>query len=474
MAQVTCKYHPERPAVWHCEPCHIDFCLACVTSPDREAEPVCPVCGQTLVRLGASNLIKPFWQDIWRFYRYPLAPAPLLFMVALAAFNAVVGWLVPAIEFIVPILLVIVFIKYAYVALEQTAQGHMTPPPVDVDTLTDELELPFKQIFLVFALFTVNMLVYDAGGVLAFAPVLALSVLALPASVMILATEHSFLRALGPVTLWRFTRGIGPPYFILCGFLFLLLAAFATAAEIMMRFAPPVLTTFMISLLAMYFLLIMFHLMGYAIYQYHEDLSYEVSVAAHEQEAAGEAEPANPALAQVEILLSEGRMEEAAEHLARLVEQAPGDLEVRERYHRLLLARGDAAALTGHAGDYLARLLRERRAAQAITAYMDCQRLDPQWRPDDARVRIQLAQLLRHGSHGRVALRLLNHFHRDFPRHPLIPEAYLLAAQIMCENFGEDDKARQILGFLQQHYADSPHMDEVQRYLQVIDKVRQA
>ena len=54
---------------------------------------------------------------------------------------------------------------------------------------------------------------------------------------------------------------------------------------------------------------------------------------------------------------------------------------------------------------------------------------------------------------------------------PRAREAYLLAAKIMCENFSEDQKARQILEFVTQTYPTHPLKPEIEKYQKVIDQL---
>ncbi len=473
MAQISCKYHPDRPAVWNCKQCEINFCLSCITVAGRDAVVQCPVCQTQLERIGAANLITPFWRRMSRFYLYPLSPHPLVFMLIIALLTMTVG--IPLVGLVVPVLLFIVFFKYAYAALEKTAQGHMEAPEVNSETLTEELELPFKQIFLMFALLTVNMTVLDLLGTVPFTISMALTIFALPASTMILAIEHSFLKAFNPAIISLFIRRIGVSYLILCGFLLLLLIALNTAVNLLAGLVPDFLAAFVVALMTMYFFLIMFHMMGYVIYQFHEDLHYEIEVEAHTHLQAKESvEAPNPELAEVEILLQEGKMDAAKERLAIYIKSSPGDLDARRRYHRLLRATRDNDALCRHANVYLSRLLLEKKAAQAVEVYLEVQKLVPEYKPADPKIRLQLAKLLKHGANARLALHLLNHYHRDFPNHAAIPEAYLLAAQVMCENFGEDSKASGILEFVSKTYPGNPLQEEIEKYQQIIDQLGKA
>ena len=434
--------------------------------------PACPVCKNTLDYLGAGNLITPFWQNIASFYRYPLTRDALILMVGIAVASSLIGLIIPPLEIIAPILLFIVFIRYATLALEETARGNMAPPPLDKESLLSDMELPVMEVFLIFFVVTINMIVQSLFSFFALAPLMLLTILALPAAIMALAIERSFVQILNPAYLWQFIQRIGVHYLLLCAFLLLLIIALSTTVGLLGAFTPDYLITFLVSIITMYFVLVMFHMMGYVIYQYHEDLQFEVAdVHAENEVAAAHAPRPSVPRPNTEVLLNEGKIEQARKELEAYVHQAPGDLEVRARLHRLLRATRDTQALCGHANDYLRRLLDDRQASRAVEVYIDCLKQDSSYRPDDVATRLALARLFRTGTNSKLVLHLLNGLHRAFPQHKLVPEAYLLVAQVMCERFGEYQKAKKILDYVLSHYPDSPHNDEVRRYLSIVEKV---
>ena len=162
MAQIFCKYHTTTPARWVCRQCQIDYCNQCTPCPENKAQPNCPVCGNKLESLGAGNVIVPFWHRIPHFFIYPANLLPLLVMLSIVAIESWVSGTM--IGFLVQLALAIVFIKYAYVVLEQSAQGYLKPRPFDSSQVTDELELPFKQLFVIFIMYSANSAVYQHIG----------------------------------------------------------------------------------------------------------------------------------------------------------------------------------------------------------------------------------------------------------------------------------------------------------------------
>ena len=423
--------------------------------------PECPVCHRAVESLGTGNVITPFWQRLPAIFAYPAHLAPMLFILALAVIDLLLGTSLFGI--LVQLALFVVFMKYAYVVLERTAQGLLEPVPVTWEVLSEELELPFKQLFVVFLLIVLNSQLYNWGGSgLLFVGQL-LTALFFPASVMVLAVEHSFFSAINPVTLAGVVRRIGPPYLLLWLFLYLLMTGVMELTYYLSLYLPAAFYEPLGNFLSMYLTLVVFHMMGYVIYQYHEELGFAI---AREYEAEdARTGPALPGLREVEILFHEGKVEEARQRLTGLIEEHPGNIQYRELLHRLMLNTGDVEGLRNYSADYIVRLLLHDRPSEAQRVYTDCYKLDPGFKFGTAKQRHQMAQLLFNNGQARAALALLNNLHSDFPAYEGIPDAYLLVAKILCEKFNQDAKARQVLEFLQQRYPSHPDLPRVNDYL---------
>jgi len=471
MGQITCKYHTDTPARWVCRSCHINFCASCVTRTHPRAHPQCPVCHQEVDSLGAGNVITPFWRRIPRFFLYPAQPSALMYLIALS----VVSVLVPVIPlgFLIELLVLIAFVKYAYVVLEHTARGHLSPPEFSGGTLFDELVLPFKQLMLLFCFSFANFAIFDLFGRFASDLFYLMITVALPASTMVLAVEYSFFAALNPLILGSMIRRIGLPYFVLFFFLLALSGGGQWAMSLLPHWLSPMIYVPLGNLLLMYFSLIMFTMMGYVIYQYHEELGYTIDVEpeAEEVERAVAQAPVNPQLQEVEILIKEGRFDEALRSLEAKVKASPADLALRERYHRLLVTTQDKERLSRHCGEFISRLMSENKGSRAMEIYADCVRFDPACKPSNGADVHELATQLNARGQSKLALALLNNFHAAFPNHADVVRNYLLAAQIMSEKLNQDDNAKKLLSYLVEKYPDHDLGAEIRGYLDVLQKV---
>ncbi|MEJ2452501.1 MAG: hypothetical protein P8047_17905, partial [Gammaproteobacteria bacterium] len=179
----------------------------------------------------------------------------------------------------------------------------------------------------------------------------------------------------------------------------------------------------------------------------------------------------SPEMRAVEILMHEGKTEQAANQLAGLIRNAPGELEARDRLLKLLRLMGDEFRHREQGQSYISFLFGENKISQAARVFQACYEFDKEFKPQKPGERLELGRYLRQNSSPKQAMALLNNLHKDFPSYENIPQAYLMVAQILCEQFNEDARARQVLNFILENYPSHPMRDAVQDYLRVVDDV---
>ena len=470
MAQTFCKYHATTPARWACRQCQIDYCNQCTPRPENKLQPSCPVCGSKLESLGAGNLIIPFWHRIPHFFIYPANLVPLLVMLAIVAIGGLVGG--SLFGFLIQLALAIVFMKYAYVVLEQSAQGYLKPRPFEMSHLADELELPFKQLFVIIIVYAANLFVYENLGEGMFFITMFLSVLSFPASVMVLAVEHSFISAFNPLIVLATIKRIGLSYFVLCIFLTLLLTGSWVAMDLISGVLPKVLTSQVVIFIFFYFTLIMFHMMGYVIYQYHENLGFNIEQEfdeSDEQETESD-QPRTPTR-EIDILIQEGKLDDANQRMQQQIKDSPNDMALWQKYHKFLYVTKDQANLKKYGAKYISRLLHEGKPSRAMQVFMDIRQVADDFKPDNAPERFELAKLLAGNGQARLAMLLLNNLHVDFPSYADIPRAYYLVAKLLSEQFNDDAKAKSIIDFVVKKYPNHPEINTIKEYGEVIERL---
>lgn len=414
--------------------------------------------------------ITPFWQRLPLFFRYPLHAEPLLYMLVLAL-ATLLGFLVPLPmpldHLVVHFGVWLAFIRYAYKTLDQTAQGLLKPEQHQLHEDKERANLPYKQfaIFLVVA-FVVGFAA-KAGG-LVFGAALIFSVLSLPASVMILAITRSFRAGLNPLVAVGMMRTIGMPYLGLCAFLFLLSASQQALQMLLMPRLPGWLILPVMNLVAMYFTLIMFNLMGYVVYQYHHLLGVQVSSAASSNEKPTEGADA------IGQLIAAGQIKEALDLAYEAQRTAPDEIGTNRRYHKLLALAGQNDRLFSHSRRYLSLLLQKSRGDEALDLYRSMLQRDPAYAPEQPGQLLQLAEAARRRREFPEALTLIRGFDKRFPNHADIPAVYLFGARVLCENLRNDASARQILKALLKRYPDHPAGVEAKQLMTVLDRLAES
>lgn len=464
----NCKYHPDIPARWSCEHCQIDFCKTCIKQDNPRYLPDCPVCQRQLLSLGSGNLITPFWLRLGKFFLYPMQMYALLFISILTVIAVFISGTFTG--FLITVVLGLVFMKYCFAVIEDTALGHLKPLPVSNAMISSEMELPFKLFALMAA---IQFGLHWVGVHLGFVPyliALIISNLAVPANIMVLAMEHSFFAALNPVVVFPVILRIGAPYLFLCLLLFLLQISEVTTLKALINVLPYDSAYAVFLFTTMFFTVVMAHMLGYVLYQYHEKLGFVINKEADEADIKpGNTQPATrPEIRTVEILVQEGKHQEALDRLSRYLLNNPSDREANTRYFKLLEITGETKQLFNKAQKYISYLIAQNELSHALSIFNMIHRTHKKFRPAQADERLAIAKLLQQGGQAKAAVSTLNNLHVDFPSFKKIPEAYLLVARILCEQMNDDDKSRQVLQFLMQKYPENHLQHEINEYYKVV------
>jgi hypothetical protein len=419
--------------------------------------------------------IQPFWQRLPRFFLYPLHLEPLAYMLFLSAATLlarVVPLPMPFDYLIVALGISLAFIRYAYKIFDQTAMGLLTPDRHELHDHDGRVGLPYKQ-FAIFAV--IGFAVELAGRVngLLFGAALVYGMLSIPATIMALAVTRSFWAALNPFTVLRMMTTIGMPYLGLCAFIFLLSASQGVLLGLVIPRTSPMLWVPAFAFITMYFSLIMFNMMGYVVYQYHHLLGVPISEkadGARRGALAGSRAAGGDGGSYAELIAS-GEIDKALDQAYEAQRIDPENVALHDRYHKLLLLSDRKERLFSHARRYLALLLDKGLVAEAIGLYRAMREQDPSFEPERPAHLLRLAQAARQGRDFALALSLLNGFDKRFPRSPEIPDVYFFAAQTLCENLRQDEKAHRILTMLLERYPEHPVAGKARQLLNVLEKM---
>jgi hypothetical protein len=448
--------------------------------------------------------IQPFWQRLPYFFLYPLHLGPLLYLVFLSLMTLLGLVVFPLIVFLV---ILLAFVRYAYKVLDQTALGLLNPDQ-DLSVLDDEgrASLPYKQFGIILVIGLVIELAGRAGG-LAHGAALIYGTLSWPAATMTLAVTRSFWSAINPFAVIGMMSTIGMPYLGLSAFIFLLSSSSGVLQGFLAPRVPPWLLLPTLAFALMYFTLIMFNMMGYVIYQYHQQLGLHVrkterpgSGSRRESGAVAGNDGRTDSYAE---LIASGQLDKALDQAYEEKRVDPENVAAYDRYHKLLLLfhsssgqqimarvqeaerRGDPASvrqyleaelsrhrerLSSHTRVYLTLLLKKNLAAEAVGVYRSTREQIPDFAPAEAAQVLRLAEAARQARDPALALSLVKGFDKRFPHSGEIPAVYFFAAQTLSEDYREDARARQILAHLLKHHPQHPLGDKARHLLNFMEK----
>ncbi len=408
--------------------------------------------------LSKNNEIRPFWDRIPQFFLIPFKGAGI---IALLIFSSL-ATLFPQVFILIAVLFA--SIKYGMEILANTAEGRLEAPELSFQVLNENYGLPFKQLFLFVLPILLLTQINSFMMFIIISNIIIFYLFVLPASVMTLSYTHSLLSALNPFVLISLISRIGWSYGILYVFL-LLLNGGASAAYYFLLGGSAEPSIFVALFFQIYFAWVMYAMMGYVLYQYHEDIGYEVA-----DDGIGDDENTT-VLARFHHLVESENYAEAQLELRDIVLADPDNIDLRMKFHKIVKMAGDNKQLAIHGTGLIKRLLGKRKWVDAVNVYLDCIKVDPEFKPESDAHYLPLAEEMRRMRLYKQAIKLSNGFHQRYPKSDQIPYLYLLVAKIFIEDLSLDNKAKPILSLLQKKYSRHEIGSEVKRYTTFLSRV---
>lgn len=458
-----CNYHPLAPSRWYCGECFGHFCGSCVpTLRDSRRGANCPRCQKPLDYLGASNLAQPFWNRISTFFRYPFAKGPVaLFLLCTLGPVLFQG---PLISLVVGLFLAAVQVRYLYAIIEATAEGKMDPPAFSSAFQGGGLSLLLQQFLMLFgAIFFVAFVMHSAGPMVGLMA-LAFTLLVIPAAVLILAMERSSLAALNPLRQMAVIGAIGWPYFVLYGYLVLMILSLGVVTEFVVTHFDPLLGYPLLGFASTYFMVVIFHMLGYLLYQYQYELGFSAD-SSEEDVTSVNSETLNvmKQAADIDIALKEGEYEKAASLLFQDYRRRPHDLNQLDRLVRLLMALKSTKSLRELVRPALKMLMGQSRWEE-ISTLLKLLYQEDDYHLTDPQLAFEVAQGLHHLGKHKLVLRLLKDLHKEHPDFVSLPEAYLLVAKTLANGFKDKVRASKYLEFVRRKYPEHHIQSRLEHY----------
>ncbi len=411
--------------------------------------------------------IVPFWNRLREIALYPARSDALLTICVLAVCHLVK--FLPFGRFL-DILVWVAMYKYAFECLRASADGRLDPPEgaVGVDDSLGWSQIWLQLVFIAFAVLGFLLFGLTGGAIM----LVALG-LAWPAAIMSLAMEQSLAKALNPLTWLAVCTRFGWPYVAVA----LLYLVFFISQIYAQAFAAMILPTFLailiVNVIAHYAIVATFHLMGYLIYQYHEQVGYEPAQVMQPLRRASD-DPDQATLDEAAQLVQGGNADAARELVGAQLRGRGGSDALHAQYRKLLMLGEHRAEQLRHGREWIGVLLAQDKDRRAVDVARECLELDPQFQLAEADQVARVAQKAVDSGNTQVALKLVSGFHKRHPKHRDIPQNYLLAAKLLAERMGKDAEARALLDQLMKTYADHPLASDIAAYRQFLDKLASA
>lgn len=468
--QLRCNYHSAQWAEWHCSRCGRDFCRQCVPGGHdyklRAGGPKCVLCLLKLEYLGSAagarrpgqqfiaNLLLPFHiNSLIVFVPLVIATVPFLLLLR----SPLVGFA------ILPLFFIFTFVlEYAGGIMQARSEGKSVPPHYGEFFKGLDMLYLIKHVLTVGAGIVITRFSLDIHPVFGFL-VGALCLFILPAALMILAIDRSLSRAMNPLLLLSMVRPFLRDYCIFYAMALILTTFFWNTFNTLVVASAGLGLGLLWYLGAVAAIYACYAMLGYLMfyYQYELDNSFVVDRGPILDKSAYEK---LRALADSDVLVAEGRLDDARHVLRAAMSSADKDLGVHRRYQEILLKKDDAEALVNHSNYYLALLLRSSDVKTASQVYRAVAKRLPEFLPDEEKVRLQLAQQLYKELDYQGAVVLLRAFHERYPNSNLIPQAYLLAAEILHEHLSDSHRGAMLLRYVVDNYPEAENITLIVAY----------
>jgi tetratricopeptide (TPR) repeat protein len=380
-----------------------------------------------LKSLGSAATEEPFWRRFDKSFKYPLNTYALVMIIGVAILSSILAYVPFA--FLWQLMLTGAMVSYCFACLKQTAIGNFTAPDITMayqgglELLARLLAIFVVTIVIVGLIFTyLSPLLGVLAGVIA--------IVFMPATIILFGFSNSLTEALNPLKQFRLITAVGLPYGLILVFIFIMSASVGIINEII-GFQFSIVSITLQAAVSNYYSVVMFHIMGYMIFQYQEELGF--TARADHGEGHKFREESEKTKHLVDILVKEGEFSLAIKELKQAIKKFPDDPHFVKQYFEFIHASKNTNAIAEFGNYYLAYLIRHHANHSLNPIYKRILQIQPDFQPDKAEIRYHLAQELYQAGDCRTAVKVLNHLHKEFPHYVNLPAAYELMAECLAE-----------------------------------------
>lgn len=430
-----CKYHPTKSATYHCENCHMYVCDLCVDDNPATNTVKCLLCGNPVDSLGARYNAEPFWRRLQASFHYPLNTETSIFVIGIAILFTLASFFPFTVLWY--LLLIGAFMKYCFCCLEKTSTGLFKSPDITAaygGGIILAVQLVLIVVFISAFLFLTNM--WLGKGVATF--IGGLIVFCIPAMLINFALTESMLEALNPLKMLYLIAAIGFPYGVLLGLIVVMIGSVSFINELIGN-SFSLLSITLRSIVSNYYTIVVFHLMGYMIFQYQGELGFIAREA--KEQPKNEITKLKKVLSKIDINVKEGNYDDALLIFRKAIKDYPNNKEVYNRCFNFLLAIKNKKLIEDYAEVYFKFLKDTNREDQLTVAFKKIQHVHSEYMPKTAGGRLMLAYRFNENGDFCNAVKLLNNLNKVFPDFRGLDQYYQLLSDTLNNIPGMKEKA---------------------------------
>lgn len=460
-----CKYHPLEGATFVCRQCVIYQCDKCVDDDNPHHDTVkCFICGSVLESLGSANTVEPFWRRLSEAFKYPLN-ASSISIIVITSFISVLAMLMPFL-FIFAILMYLFaagsMLKYSFTCLMQTALGEMKAPDV-MDAYQGGIKILFQLVVITLLLALIVGIAAHYMGTALGGLFGLIAIFSYPAILIRFAQTENIIEAMHPFAALALIAAIGLPYGLLIVFVLIMMTSVGVLHEWIGELVPAV-SYLLQTIVSSYYMLVVFHLMGYMLFQYQSELGY--TARANDDEDKSKRTDVERMGAKIDVMLKEGDYEQVIKLYYQAFGLFPQEASFYDKYFDLLYVCKKKELMQDYAPHYLDFLCKKKRFDKLIPSYKQILLVAPEYLPDSPTIRMQLAGLLKQQGDIKLAIKLLNGMHKLYPEYAGLVDAYTLLADTLAElpnMHSQVEKCRQLIRQLQRRAEEKSAAMEQQK-----------
>jgi tetratricopeptide (TPR) repeat protein len=297
--------------------------------------------------------------------------------------------------------------------------------------------------------------------------------------IIMLAVTKSFFAAIMPQVFIRLAWRIGWPYLALCFFLMTLASAPVAILSLIWNVIPKNIVNFFVTFFSSYYMIVSYHLMGYILFQYHEQVGYKIDYDRNDEPIAdsktsikatasinGRSE--NEMLNRINILIKEGNFDDAISLIREETHGKISDPIIAERYFNLLQLKKMKPELIEYGRNYIQFLSNTNQKDKLCEVYLLCKSIDENFINNDAACLYITAKALNEKNNHFEAKQAFERFIALDENHVMVPNAQFFIAKILNEKLNEPLKAIDIINNLIKKYPFHENTAYIQSYLRQI------